>query len=87
MADRVVVINEGKLMQFATPSELYASPKNTFVASFIGGMNFMTAIFGALVTFSSARLKPGDHSNCIPFISHNIPQSIIFALTRFRLIY
>ena len=46
MADRVVVMDEGALMQYATPHELYASPKNTFVAGFIGEMNFISDCMG-----------------------------------------
>ena len=46
MADRVVVMDAGKLMQYATPHELYDSPKNTFVAGFIGDMNFITDCMG-----------------------------------------
>jgi len=46
MADRVVVIDEGELMQYATPHELYISPENTFVAGFIGEMNFMSDCMG-----------------------------------------
>ena len=46
MADRVVVIDDGKLMQYATPHELYVSPANTFVAGFIGKMNFMSDCMG-----------------------------------------
>jgi len=46
MADRVVVINEGKLMQFDTPREMYCSPSNTFVADFVGSMNFLTGCKG-----------------------------------------
>ena len=46
MADRVVVIDEGKLMQYATPHELYVSPQNTFVAGFIGEMNFISDCMG-----------------------------------------
>lgn len=42
MADRVVVINQGRLMQFDTPKEMYCSPSNTFVADFVGSMNFLT---------------------------------------------
>lgn len=43
MADKIAVMNQGKLQQYATPSELYNSPANTFVASFIGSvpMNFL----------------------------------------------
>ncbi len=46
MADRVVVIDEGELMQYATPHDLYVSPENTFVAGFIGEMNFMSDCMG-----------------------------------------
>ena len=46
MADRVVVIEDGSLMQYATPHELYKSPKNTFVAGFIGDMNFISDCTG-----------------------------------------
>ncbi|MFH1155931.1 MAG: ATP-binding cassette domain-containing protein [Pseudomonadota bacterium] len=42
MADRVMVIKDGRLMQFASPQTLYKSPDNEFVASFIGSMNFLT---------------------------------------------
>ena len=36
MADRVVLLNRGKIEQNATPVELYERPANTFVARFIG---------------------------------------------------
>jgi iron(III) transport system ATP-binding protein len=41
MADRVMVLKDGRLMQFASPQGLYRSPENTFVAGFIGSMNFI----------------------------------------------
>ncbi len=36
MADRVVVIKQGRTQQIGTPQELYTTPANTFVAQFIG---------------------------------------------------
>ncbi|MDP6094317.1 MAG: ABC transporter ATP-binding protein, partial [SAR324 cluster bacterium] len=36
MADRIVVLSEGKVEQFGTPMELYHRPKTKFVAGFIG---------------------------------------------------
>jgi len=36
MADRVVLLNRGRIEQNATPVELYENPANTFVARFIG---------------------------------------------------
>ena len=36
MADRVVVMDRGRVQQVGTPTEIYDDPTNTFVASFIG---------------------------------------------------
>ncbi len=36
VSDRIVVLNEGKIMQVGTPMELYKSPDNLYVAKFIG---------------------------------------------------
>lgn len=36
MGDRIAVINEGKLVQFDIPLNLYFRPKNKFIAQFIG---------------------------------------------------
>ena len=45
LGDRVAVMRAGVLQQVGTPAELYDSPKNLFVAGFIGSpaMNFMPA--------------------------------------------
>jgi multiple sugar transport system ATP-binding protein len=44
LADRVVVMNAGRIEQLGTPHELYHNPKTRFVAGFIGSpaMNFLT---------------------------------------------
>ncbi len=36
MADRIAVMHEGVLQQLGTPGEIYNSPKNEFVAGFVG---------------------------------------------------
>ncbi|MEL7100297.1 MAG: ATP-binding cassette domain-containing protein, partial [Pseudomonadota bacterium] len=43
LADRVVVMKQGKVQQVGTPTDIYDNPANTFVASFIGSpaMNLM----------------------------------------------
>jgi multiple sugar transport system ATP-binding protein len=45
LGDRVAVMRAGILQQVGTPAELYETPKNLFVAGFIGSpaMNFMPA--------------------------------------------
>jgi multiple sugar transport system ATP-binding protein len=43
MADKIVVLNAGKIEQYGSPLELYEAPANLFVAGFIGSpkMNFI----------------------------------------------
>jgi spermidine/putrescine ABC transporter ATP-binding subunit len=41
MADRVAVMNEGRIEQIATPTEIYEEPATEFVADFIGDTNFL----------------------------------------------
>lgn len=36
LADRIVVMNDGRIEQIGTPMELFNNPANTFVASFLG---------------------------------------------------
>ena len=45
LADRIVVLNAGRVEQVGAPMELYNDPANTFVAGFIGSpqMNFLEA--------------------------------------------
>jgi sulfate transport system ATP-binding protein len=39
VADRVVVMNKGRIEQIGTPEDLYQRPQSPFVADFIGGAN------------------------------------------------
>jgi ABC-type Fe3+/spermidine/putrescine transport system ATPase subunit len=41
MADRIAVMQEGKIVQIGTPEEVYNRPANRFVADFIGEANFL----------------------------------------------
>ena len=43
MADRIVVMNHGVIEQIGTPLEIYREPATSFVADFIGTMNFVAA--------------------------------------------
>ncbi len=49
MADRIAVMEGGKLQQFAPPQEVYRAPANRFVAGFIGtpGMNIADGVLRA----------------------------------------
>jgi sn-glycerol 3-phosphate transport system ATP-binding protein len=53
MGTNIVVMNEGKVMQSGTPTEIHDDPKNTFVAQFIGdpGMNILDLKDGNKIGF------------------------------------
>jgi spermidine/putrescine transport system ATP-binding protein/putrescine transport system ATP-binding protein len=46
MADRIAVMEGGKVRQVAPPAELYENPANRFVADFIGKVNLFEGRFG-----------------------------------------
>ena len=60
MADRIVVLNHGVIEQTGTPLELYRSPKNTFVAGFIGSpkMNFIGGEWAAKHQAHTVGIRP-----------------------------
>ncbi len=41
MADRIGILNDGRLVQVGTPGELYRRPSTSFVANFIGQTNLL----------------------------------------------
>lgn len=43
MSDKVAIMKNGELIQFATPREMYKNPANTFVAKFLGAYNIIKA--------------------------------------------
>jgi spermidine/putrescine transport system ATP-binding protein len=42
MSDRIAVMDAGRLVQLATPREIYEAPRTAFVADFVGVSNFLT---------------------------------------------
>jgi iron(III) transport system ATP-binding protein len=41
IADKIMLMNKGKIEQFGTPEEIYAQPKTAFAADFIGTSNIL----------------------------------------------
>lgn len=67
MADRIVVLNGGRVEQFGTPMELYHHPATKFVASFIGqpNMNLIPATVSGTDGGLSVTLD-GGHKMTLP---------------------
>src|SRR4051794_5106605 len=60
MADRVAVMNAGRLEQCAPPAELYARPATAFVAEFVGVMSRVPAHADGAVVRVLGRTLPID---------------------------
>ena len=56
MADRIVVLNRGRVEQIGTPDALYDRPSSLFVNQFIGHANFL---HGRLIAADRVRLDAG----------------------------
>jgi multiple sugar transport system ATP-binding protein len=71
MGHRVAVLRNGVLQQVAPPQELYLTPANLFVASFIGSpaMNLIRA--DVAVDDGSCRCRSPNIGSC----SHRLPSS------------
>src|SRR5882724_9898094 len=75
VADRIGVMDHGRLIQVATPPEIYEQPNSRWVAEFIGDVNLIegrvletgsaatviaSKAAGQLRAHTSAEAKPGD---------------------------
>ncbi|MEO1329356.1 MAG: ABC transporter ATP-binding protein [Pseudomonadota bacterium] len=59
MADRVAVLDKGRLRQLASPAELYQRPRDAFVADFVGSVNLFD-IRGVSRAGAEARIETAD---------------------------
>lgn len=60
MADRIIVLNEGRIAQIGRPLELYGKPANLAVAGFIGSpaMNFIPGVLRRAATRAEVAVRP-----------------------------
>ena len=73
LADRIVIMNEGRIEQVGTPDEVYKQPVSQFVASFIGSpaMNFVT---GLISKYGGKTLLETESGVAIELASSNVAQ-------------
>ena len=65
VADKIVVMNQGRIEQIGTPAEVYDNPVNPFVMSFVGEVNVLphtSPIFNSTYTDSASHffVRPHD---------------------------
>lgn len=59
ISDRIVVLNDGRVEQIGTPSEIYNFPSTRFVASFVGTLNQLQ---GTVVDVRMGTVRVGDQT-------------------------
>ncbi|NIZ02889.1 ABC transporter ATP-binding protein [Thalassospira lucentensis] len=70
MADKIVVMRDGRVEQIGSPLDLYDHPKNVFVAGFIGSpsMNF---VHGTIAVKDGKKVFLSDHGLELPVPENN----------------
>jgi len=73
LADRVVVLNKGKIMQIGGPQEIFNNPANDFVAGFIGNppMSFIDVNPASQNGEFGYQIKNTDRF--LPIVNHAVP--------------
>jgi len=66
VSDRIVVMNEGHIMQVGTPFEIYSKPVNQFVADFVGRVNSINGKIRALDSGKGYTVQFGHREKTIP---------------------
>ena len=90
LADRIVVMNEGRVEQAGTPLELYRAPQNLFVAGFIGAprMNLVTGDAAQKLGADTLGVRPehlkivsrgGDWAATVAMVEHLGSDTYIYA--------
>jgi sulfate transport system ATP-binding protein len=80
VADRIVVMNEGKIEQAGTPDEVYESPANPFVLNFLGNVNlFHGRIHEGEAHLAGLTLSTPEHAGAdnAPAIGYVRPHDVL----------
>ena len=74
LSDTIIVMNEGKIQQIGTPTDIYNEPQNSFVADFIGESNILNGkmIKDKLVEFVGHEFECVDEG-----FGENVPVDVV----------
>jgi len=89
MSDRIAVMNQGKIEQIGTPTQIYEEPENMFVAKFVGEINVFkgkvcSAQNGqALISVHDQQFRVANRKDLLPFQNVSVllrPEDILVTL-------
>ncbi|MFO1283577.1 MAG: ABC transporter ATP-binding protein [Burkholderiales bacterium] len=66
VADLVVVMEHGRIEQAGSPREIYAAPRNAYVARFVGGQNVLTGTVEGVASGDGALVARGGSRWRVP---------------------
>jgi iron(III) transport system ATP-binding protein len=79
VADRILVLRNGRIQQHGTPFHVYNRPENIFVSSFVGGCNFLEGIVAHRNREGSTVRLRGNLSFRVADTSHELEEDVIVA--------
>jgi putative spermidine/putrescine transport system ATP-binding protein len=83
LGDRIVVMQKGMIAQIGTPREIYFTPKNRFVAEFIGAANIIEApVENGHLVLPGGRQAIGGNANLPAAVAMIRPETIRVVETR-----
>ncbi len=83
MSDRIAVMKDGRFEQVGSPSEIYDSPKTSFVAQFVGSANIVEAAVTEVLGDYAVVNTPNGEGKVLKSGTDLVPgQKVTFALRR-----
>lgn len=76
ISDRIAVMHSGKLLQIGSPQEIYESPQNAFVSSFIGDTNLLPVTVLAICSSSKEATIQVNDAVTFKCHSHEDPSTV-----------
>ena len=80
IADRVVILRNGKIEQMGTPSEIFTKPQSIFVANFVGGANFIEGDIIKVDSLSSLIEIQNSLQIRVSDTSRNVGERVVVAI-------
>lgn len=80
MADRVVIMSQGRVDQIGTPKDIYRAPYNRFVAEFVGRNNILDGVVGR-VDADAAKVQTAAGMFHVPNTSLTVGADIEFVVS------
>ncbi len=80
IAQRVAVLRKGRIEQIGTPHEVYSRPQSIFVASFVGGANFIEGNISKVYSSGSSIEIRGGYQISVSDRSKEVGEKVVVAV-------